>query len=110
LGVCISEQFFEQRPVVNHGFAQVFGADFAAALAKSNAVSDPIVFHDDWMVNGNIGGTLIEVRHGIAAGLHQLVDQLIGLGERSFGVVNKIRLHDPPAFREVDAGFFSERT
>src|SRR5439155_13949832 len=76
LGVCISEQFFEQSTVVNHGFPQIFGAGLTTVVAEGDSVCGTIVFHHHGMIDGDVGGALLEVCHGISASLHQLVDEL----------------------------------
>src|ERR1700730_18603106 len=69
-----------------------------------------IVLHHHWVIDGNVGGTLVEVCHGISAGHHDLVDQKIGLRDRALGFVDKLRLHRCPTPGEIEPAGFRQRT
>src|ERR1700721_165145 len=63
-------QFCKQRAVMNHGLSHVFRTCAAFGMLQRNVVSRAIVFDNERMIDGNIRGSLIEVRHGITAPTH----------------------------------------
>jgi len=52
------------------------------------------------MVNRNIGGATLEVRHGIPALHHQVADQPIGFDHGAGGIIHELGLELPPGLRE----------
>jgi len=81
---------------VDHGVAHVFGGGFVAAEAKGYVVGGAVVFDDAGMFDGDVGGALVEVGDGIAAGVHERGDQFIGFDDGAFGVVDETRLDGLP--------------
>lgn len=80
---------------MNHRLPQIFGAGLATAAAQS--MRDAVVFHHNRVIDGNVGGPLIELTHGIPARLHHLGHKLVRPGDRSFGVIHELKLDDAPA-------------
>src|SRR5919202_1741353 len=91
------EQVLEEGPVVHHRLAQILGCGFASGLALRDRVRRPIVLDLLRMVDRNIGGPLLEIAHGIAACLHHLLHQAIGLPDGPLGVIDEPGLHRAPA-------------
>ena len=95
------DEFVEERAVVNHGLAQFFGAGFAAGLTIGDSVGQAVIFKDERMADGNIGGALLKVTHRIAARGHHFAQELIGFRYRASGAVHKVRLHFAPGRHEA---------
>ena len=93
---------------MNHSLAQIFGARLAATVAQRDVVCCAVVLDNNRVINGNVGGTLIEVAYGIAAYLHDFVYQLVRLRDRSFRVVNKLGLHGGPAARKIGSAWLEK--
>ena len=55
------------------------------------------------MVDGNVGGALIEFGDRIAARLQERRDELIGFRDRALRVIDKARLHHAPVRCEAFA-------
>lgn len=82
---------------MHHGLPQVFGARLATAVAQRDIVCRAVIFDNQRVVNGNVCSTLFEITHGIPAGLHYLVNELIREGNRASRIINELRLHRGPA-------------
>src|SRR5579863_9251746 len=65
-------------------------------MADRDFMSRPVIFHDQWMVHGDIRRALFKVTYRITAGAHHGAEQLVGLGYRTLGVVNELCLHLAP--------------
>jgi hypothetical protein len=98
-----ASQFREQCAVVNHGLPEISGACESMRVAYRNVVAGSVMFNDERMVDRNIRGTLLEVRHGIAPRRHDGLNQFVGLGERAAQIVDKSRLNPLPRRQEVRA-------
>jgi len=96
-----TQQFVEQRTVMDHRFAQIFRTGLASVMAKRNVVRRSIVVDDLGMVNGDVSGPLLEVRNWIAARLHDVGNKAVSQRDRAPGVVDKLRLHFVPAIAET---------
>ena len=91
-----SDEFLEESAVVDHGAAQFFSCGPAAGPAERDIVGGAIVLRDDGMVDGDVGGALLEVANGIAAGGHDIAKQLIGFSDSSGGRVDEMSLNAAP--------------
>jgi hypothetical protein len=65
------QELVEEGAVLEHGGAHVFGGDLGAGGALGDGVGRAVVFDDAGMVDGDVGGTLLEVGDGIAASVHE---------------------------------------
>jgi hypothetical protein len=72
------QQLVEQRAVVDHGLAKIFGAGLASVMTESDVVSGTIVVDYNRVVDGDIVGAMYKVSHGITTGFHEFVEQLVG--------------------------------
>ena len=88
---------------MDHGLPQVFGARLATAVAQRDIVCSAVIFDDQRVVHGNVGSTLFEIAHGIPAGPHDLIDELICEGNRASRIINELRLHSSPAVFKTGA-------
>jgi hypothetical protein len=75
-----ASQFRKQCAVVNHGLPEIFGVCESLRMAYGNVVAGSIMFNNEGMVDGNVGGPLFEVRNRISASSHYGLNELIGLG------------------------------
>jgi len=64
-------------------------------------VSGSVILHDFRMIHGDICRPLFEVTYRIAARGHHIGQQLVGLGYRASGAVNKPRLDPAPGLHEA---------
>jgi hypothetical protein len=97
------DEFLEQRAVVNHGRTQIFGVGFSSGLTRGVLVRGAVIFENQRMVHGNIGGALFEIADGIAACRHHVAQQLVGAGYGAAGAVNEACLEFGPRFDEARA-------
>jgi hypothetical protein len=70
LQATVVKQIGKQRAIVNHRFAQLFNPDVFLFMASRNLMRDSIILHDRRVIDGNVGDSLIEIRHRIAAYAH----------------------------------------
>ena len=61
----------------------------------------PVIFYHQWMVHGDVRRALFKVTYRVTAAGHHVAEQLVGLGYRTFGVVNELRLNLAPG-RKVE--------
>src|SRR5689334_16765818 len=78
-------------------------------MAQSNFVCCTVVGDNNWVIDGNVGGALIELAYGIAACLHDFIYKAVGLRDRTFRVVNKERLEASPAVSEIRSAGLRKR-
>ena len=104
-----SGEFGEERAVMNHGLAQVFGIGAALGVEDGDLVTGAVVFDDERMMGGEIGGALFEIGDGIAADGHDLLDELVGIDESALGIVDETGLDAIPGGVEIGADFGRER-
>lgn len=95
------QEFVEERAVLNHCGAQVFGGGLVGGEAGGYGVGGAVVLDDAGVADGDVGGALLEVGDGIAAGLHERGDELIGLGDRALGVIDEAGLDGLPVGDEA---------
>jgi predicted ABC-type ATPase len=65
-------------------------------LVKRDFVGFTIILDHQGMVNRNICGPLLKVRHRIAAGRHHIAQKLVGFRHRTAGTVNEPPLDAAP--------------
>jgi hypothetical protein len=70
--------------------------EHVADLALRDLVRVPVVVDDVRVVDGDVGGALIEVRHRVPARLHHLGDEAVGIADGTRRVVDEARLDLPP--------------
>ncbi len=95
------QELVEEGAVVEHGGAHVFGGDLGAGGALRDGVGGAVVFDDAGMVDRDVGGALLEVDDGIAAGVHEGGDELVGLDDGAAGVVDEAGLDELPLVEEA---------
>jgi predicted nucleotidyltransferase len=66
-------------------------------------VRSAVVFHQARMIDGNICSALIKIGYRIAAHPHERGDQLIGLRNCTFRVIDKVGLYRSPICRKTPA-------
>jgi len=94
-------QLVEDRAVLNHRGAKLFGSGLGAGVADGDAVSDAIVFHHARIGDRDIGCALLKAGHGIAAGFEERIDQVIGLSDSGAGMIDEAGLNDLPLTGEA---------
>ena len=57
----LADQFFKQCPVMNHRLTQVFRVGLPLRLPKGDFVSRSVIFHNQWMIDGDIRRSLLKV-------------------------------------------------
>ena len=95
------EELVEESAVLEHGRAHVFSGDLRATGALGNGVGGAVVFDDAGVVDRDVGGALLEVDHGIAAGVHERGDEFVGFDDGAAGVINEAGLHELPLVEEA---------
>ena len=90
------KELVEEGAVLNHGGAEVFGGGLVAVEADGDGVGGAVGVDDAGMVDGDVGGPLIEVGYGIAASVHEGGDELIGFEDGSLRVVDETGLNGLP--------------
>lgn len=97
------QEFVEERAVLNHRGAKVFGGGLVGGEAGGYGVRGAVVLDDAGMVDGDVGGALLEVGDGIAAGLHERGDEFVGFGDGALGMIDEAGLHGLPVGHEAFA-------
>jgi hypothetical protein len=64
------EQLIEQGTIMHDGFAQLLGAGFVALAAHGNGLCSAVMEYDTRVVDRDVGGTMFEIGHRIAAFQH----------------------------------------
>ena len=93
------EQFIEERPVVDHGLAQVFRGGPALGVAHYDVVRRAIVLDDGGITHRDVRRSLLEVGHGIAAVNHDAADQPVCRADGGRRVIDEAALHGGPLHR-----------
>jgi len=104
--MCLSlsfKQVLEQRAVVCERGSKLFGIGISIKVAECDVVSRSVMLHYAWVVYGDVFRSLLEVAHWIAAELHDLADQVIGLASCGHRVVHEVCLRCAPAAGELVA-------
>ena len=91
---------------MQHSPPQILGVGLAAPMAQGYLVRDPVVGHELRVVDGEVGGALVEIADGIAARVHGLADQFVRAADRRARIIDEIGLdHAPPL--HVALGFLA---
>ena len=77
---------------MHHGLAQVFCPGVAASMALHDDAGCAVILHHGRIGDGNIGGALLEVGHGITSRHHHAVHQRVGLADGHRRVVDEAAL------------------
>jgi hypothetical protein len=91
-----SYEFSKQAAIVDHGLAQVFSAGAPGTAPLGDVVGGPVVGDDAGMLDGQVGGALLEIGHRVAAGGHDLSNQPVGVAYDPRRVVDEARLDALP--------------
>ncbi|SRR5579871_570772 len=86
---------------MHHGAAEILGTGLAATMTKGDVVAGTVIFDDIGIIDGKIGGTLLEVGQGIAARLHGLPNQAVSYGHSATRIVDKLGLDFVPSVGEA---------
>src|SRR5689334_22063005 len=70
-------------------------------MPQSDRMSGAIIVHHDWMVDRNIGCSLLEIRDGISAHGHDVRHELVRPRYRKSRIINKLSLQLPPGIRKT---------
>ena len=81
---------------MNHGAAQFFSGGPTAGPAQSDFVGGAVVLGYDGVVDGDVCCALLKIAHGIAAGGHNVAEELIRFSDSSGGGVNEVSLNATP--------------
>jgi hypothetical protein len=103
------QKIVKELAIINHGFAEIFGAGFSALLPLRNGACRTVVFDNAAVSNGDVSDALFEITDWIAARLHDLSYQPIGLDDSSSGIIDESRLIGVPRLCEAIALLRFER-
>jgi hypothetical protein len=92
-------EVLKEGAIVNHRATQIFSAGLPFGLPNCDFVPSSVVLRHDGMLNRDVSDTLLKVAHRVAAGSHQVAEQLIGLGNRTRRSIHKVGLHAIPLLR-----------
>jgi hypothetical protein len=106
----ILEQVLEQLAIVDDRGAKVLCARCVSFVTFGDRARSAIVTDEPRMMNGEIGGALLEVRDGISAGLHYFLDERVGAGDGARRVVDEHFLDAPPLLGEQVSLIGEQRT
>jgi hypothetical protein len=104
------DQLLEERPVMNHCLAQLFGVGLPARLPERNLVSRPVVLQNQRMIHGDIRRALLKVADRIAPRGHYIAQQLVRFRYSPGGAVNEARLDPAPGVYKARTIAGCERT
>src|SRR6185312_5266787 len=79
---------------------QVVCRRLSGPMPQRDRVRSAVMLDNRCMADGYVGGSLLEIAHGVTARGHQPVNQRVGVGNGSHRVVDKSRLHGSPLARE----------
>jgi hypothetical protein len=103
------QKFIKKVPIKDHGAPQIFRSGAAFLLDDSDVVSGPVIPDDARVSYGKIFRAAVEIRHGIAAGSHDLVYEAVGIANRQGRVIDKAGLGVAPLFAEAFLLFSGKR-
>jgi hypothetical protein len=83
----------------------VFRWGVATRSADRYRVCCTVVFDDAWVIHRDVCGALLELTHRVAARLHYLGAESVGLSDRPLGIIHELALDLSPGLGE--AGAFS---
>ena len=72
------DQLVEDGTVLDHCAAELFGCSGATTGSCSDSVRQAVVIHDPWIIDGDVGGALLEAGTRIAASFEKGIDQIVG--------------------------------
>jgi len=93
--------FVEQGAVVDEGAPQVLGAGLSGGVTVRDVVRDAVVADQLRVADGKVVGPLLEVGYGVAARLHRLAEQGVGVADRAAGIVDELSLDGAPVVGEA---------
>src|SRR5580658_9449500 len=93
--LCLNE-FIKDGSVLNHRSSEFFSTCFYATGPHCNGVRHAVVFHHTRVTDRDIRGALFKAVFGKAASLKKRSDQVVGLSNRGFRVVDEAGLHRLP--------------
>ena len=79
-------------------------------MADRDFMCGPVMFHDQWMIHGDIRRALFKITYGITTGGHHVAEQSVGLAYGTFGVINKLCLNLAPGRDTTVPVAWRERT
>jgi hypothetical protein len=81
---------------LDHCGTKLFSACLSPAGTHRDGVRHAVVFHDARISDGDIRSALFKGVLGIAAGLEERSDQVVGFSDRGLGVIDEAGLHGLP--------------
>ena len=88
---------------MHHGLPQFLGVDLSGMTRVGERTGGAVVLDDRRVLDREVGCTLLEILGRVAAGTHDLVDQLIGVGHGNSGIIYEVCLNTGPARGETRA-------
>jgi hypothetical protein len=86
---------------VHEGLAQILGARSSLAVRQRDVPRGAVMADHMRVVDGDVRRALLEVDHRIAARLHGLFHQTVGLADRQRGIIDEARLDVLPGGAET---------
>ena len=90
------QKFVKERAVVDYCLTHFFRAGFIALPPQCECASRAVILDDHRMIHREIVRTPIEIFDGVATRGHYMRDELVGLADGAFRVVDKERLDAAP--------------
>jgi hypothetical protein len=90
------DELIESGTVLDHCGAKLFSDLFGSVGQHRDGVRRAVVLHHARVRDRDIRGALFEVAFGIAAGLEERSDQVVGFSDRGLGVIEEAGLHGLP--------------
>ena len=73
-----ADQLIEERPEMNHGFAQILGACLAAAMTDDDLAAGAVVVQDRRVLDGEVLEPVGRILNRVATRTHDIFDELVG--------------------------------
>jgi len=91
-----ADQLIEERPEMNHGFAQILGACLAAAMTDDDLAAGAVVVQDRRVLDGEVLEPVGRILNRVATRTHDIFDESICLIHGSTWVIDESRLNRSP--------------
>jgi hypothetical protein len=81
---------------LDHRGTEFFGGGFDFARTDSYGFRQAVVFHDAGVGDGYIGCALLKAGLGVAAGLKERINEVVGFSDGGFGMIDEAGLNGLP--------------
>lgn len=95
------QQVGEQLTIVHECLPEILGIRLTAGVALSDRARCAVIGDDARMIDGNVRGALLEFAQRVAACLHEVGDEPVGLRDSALRVVHELCLRLAPRFRKA---------